>query len=364
MGGERLLLVGAGHGHLPLIRAASRLRAAGYEVTLVAPRWFHYSGTASAVAAGDLAPQQGRIDVTVLARRHGVTHLPALVTDLDMSARTARTDAGHNLAWDVLSLNIGSVVDPRSVRVGEGVVRVKPLPNLSVLSQHLHQAVDGALSVTIVGGGNSGVEIAAHTADRLAASGARARVVLVQAGPRLAPDLPARAGLRLLRYLTDRGVEVRLGVSVRELHAGHALLGDGSTLSHHVAVLATGLAAPALVERAGLGDRRGIPVRATLTHPDFDHVYAVGDCAYFLPRPLPRIGVHGVRQAPVLLEALLARTARSDPPVYTPQAHALAILDLGGGRGLAARGRWWWEGRSALRLKRWIDRRWLAQYQR
>lgn len=364
MGAERLLLVGAGHGHLPLIRAASRLRAAGYEVTLVAPRWFHYSGTASAVAAGDLAPEQGRIDVTALARRHGVTHLAALVTDLDVSARTARTDTGLDLTWDVLSLNVGSVVDPRSVRVGEGVVRVKPLPALGVLTQHLRQAVDGVLAVTVVGGGNSGVEIAAHTADRIAASRARARVVLIQGGPRLTPDLPRGASSRLLRHLRERGVEVRLGVEVHELHADHALLGDGSTLTHDVAVLATGLAAPALVERVGLGDRQGIPVRATLTHPDHDHVYAVGDCSYFLPRPLPRIGVHGVRQAPVLLEALLARTARSDPPVYTPQAHALAILDLGGGRGLAARGRWWWEGRSALQLKRWIDRRWLAQYQR
>lgn len=363
MAGERLLLVGAGHGHLPLIRAASRLRAAGYEITLVAPRWFHYSGTASAVAAGDLAAEQGRIDVAALAWRHGVDHLPALVVDLTVPARTALTDAGHELDWDVISLNIGSVVNPGSIRVGEGVVRVKPLQGLTVLNERVCGSLDEGLAVTVVGGGSSGVEIAAHTAARLATSGTPGRVVLVDAGSRLAPNLPRRAGLRLLRHLSGRGVEVRLGTAVQELHAGYALLGDGSKLAHHVAVLATGLAAPALVERAGLGDRRGIPVRATLTHPDHDHVYAVGDCAHFLPQPLPRVGVHGVRQAPVLLEALLARRQGADPPVYSPQAHALAILDLGDGRGLAARGRWWWEGRSALRLKRWIDRRWLAQYQ-
>ncbi len=363
MRGERLLLIGAGHGHLHLIRNAARLRAAGYELTLVAPRWFSYSGTAAAVATGDLAAEQGRIDITALARRHGVAHRPALVTELAIEARTASTDLGEELAWDVVSLNVGSVVNPGSIRVGAAVVSVKPLAELTTLAHRLRPSANGTLGVTIVGGGNSGVEIAAHTAARLAAAGVRSRVVLVEAGPRLVPDLPRAAGLRLVRHLTERGVEVRLGVGVAVLDGDHAVLVDGSVLTHDVAVLATGLAAPALVEGTGLGDRRGIPVRATLTHRDHDHVYAVGDCAHFLPRPLPRIGVHGVRQGPVLLDALLARADGGDPPVYTPQAQALAILDLGDGRGLAARGRWWWEGRSALRLKRWIDRRWLSRYQ-
>jgi NADH dehydrogenase FAD-containing subunit len=112
----------------------------------------------------------------------------------------------------------------------------------------------------------------------------------------------------------------------------------------------------------GLGDARGVPVTATLQHPDHADVHAVGDCARFLPQPLPRIGVHGVRQGPVLLASLLARARGAELPSYEPQREALAVLDLGDGVGLAVRGRWWWQGRAALLLKRWIDRRWLRQY--
>jgi NADH dehydrogenase FAD-containing subunit len=58
-----LLLVGAGHAHLYVVKRAGELAAAGYRVQLVAPRYFDYSGVASATAAGVLPSDAGRIDV-------------------------------------------------------------------------------------------------------------------------------------------------------------------------------------------------------------------------------------------------------------------------------------------------------------
>jgi len=145
--------------------------------------------------------------------------------------------------------------------------------------------------------------------------------------------------------------------------AQRQLVGDDTEMSHDVALLAIGLTAPPLLAELGLGDGRGVPVRATLQHADRDEIYAVGDCARFLPAPLPRIGVHGVRQGPVLHRSLLARVRGEPLPVYKPPRRALSILDLGDGIGLAVRGRWWWYGAGPLRLKRYIDRRWLKAYQ-
>ncbi len=137
----------------------------------------------------------------------------------------------------------------------------------------------------------------------------------------------------------------------------------GAAMSHDLAVLAVGLTAPPLLAELGLGDGRGVPVRATLRHVDRDEIYAVGDCARFLPVSLPRIGVHGVRQGPVLLQSLLARLRGEPLPVYEPRRRALSILDLGDTVGLAVWGRWWWYGAGSLRLKRYLDRRWLGIYQ-
>jgi hypothetical protein len=80
------------------------------------------------------------------------------------------------------------------------------------------------------------------------------------------------------------------------------------------------------------------------------------------PQPLAKLGVHAVRQGPVLEHSLLACRAGRTLPIYAPRRHAFQILDLGGGTALATRGRWWAEGPLLRRLKLAIDRRWLARY--
>lgn len=357
---RRLLLVGAGHAHLHLVRHAHRLARAGYLTTLVAPRWFDYSGAASGIAAGGRDTREGRIDVAALTRHAPVEHRQGLVTAVDLTTRTATTDDGSRLGWDVVSLNIGSVADvPLSTASDVAVVRGKPLSDLARLRMRLeHPPAGRGHHVTVVGAGASGIELAAH----LAARADTDRVHLLENGPRIGAFLPQRAARRLVGLLEGRGVRIVTEADLVRVDADAVLLRDGTRLSHDTVVVATGLAPPPLATRSPLGGRHGIPVRATLQHRDHDDVYAAGDCADFLPATLPRIGVHGVRQGPVLLAALVARTSGAPAPVYRPQQRALSILDLGGGTALAVRGRWWWLGPASLALKQRIDGRWLATY--
>lgn len=354
-----LLLVGAGHAHLHVIAHARDLVAVGYRVRVLAPRYFHYSGIASATAAGSLPRDAGRIDVRALAAAHGVELIEDTLIALDPTRRIATTERGALLDYDVISLNIGSVADSGTMTVSDEVLRVKPLGDLATLSGRLADLADAR--VTIVGAGSTGLELAAHLAVRPGV----ALVRVLEAGQQIGADLPPRARRRLVRLLDARGVQVDTDTAVSTVTETYVRLRDTDhrTLHHDVVVLATGLIAPPLLAEMGVGDDRGVPVGATLQHVDHPDVYAVGDCAHFTPQPLARIGVHGVRQGPVLLASLLARVHGKELPTYSPPRRSLAVLDLGAGVGLAVRGRRWWYGSGALRLKRWIDRRWLRQYQ-
>ncbi|WP_170285978.1 NAD(P)/FAD-dependent oxidoreductase [Nocardioides rubriscoriae] len=355
-----LLLVGAGHAHLYVVKRARELAAAGYRVQLLSPPFFHYSAVASATAAGVLPQEAGRIDVRALARASGVELYEATLVRLDLDARIAVTSDGAALSYDVLSLNIGSVVAAvPGMRVDPTAVTVKPLSGLAELDERLRDPARLGADVTIVGGGATGLELAAHLAVRRDVG----RVRVVESGRDVGAGLPPGARRRLNRLLAQRGVEVRTRCAVTDVRERRVVCADGTEISHDVALMATGLSAPPLITELGLGDEHGVPVRDTLQHIDLDEIYAVGDCAHFTSQALPRIGVHGVRQGPVLLRSLLDRRRGRPLPVYEPRRHALSVLDLGEGVGLAVRGRWWWCGASALRLKRRIDRRWLAQYQ-
>lgn len=353
----RLLLVGAGHAHLHLLLHARSLLSTGYDVTLLSPASFHYSGTASATATGHLPVEAGRIDVAALARVRQVRHHEGFLTGIDLGERRAVSDNGTTLGYDVVSFNIGSVV-AEPMPVDPSVLRVKPLSSLAELAHRLTPHAAHGAQVNVIGSGASGMELAAQLSLRPDV----ARVRLIDAGSRFAPGLPRSAARRLRALLARRGVEILTGYDVRQVGAHLVLGADGSTLPHDVAVLASGLRAASLVSELGLGDPRGIPVTATLQHPDHRDVYAAGDCAHFLPDPLPRVGVHGVRQGPVLHHSLLARASGRTLPTYSPPRRALSILDLGDDTGLAVRGRAWMLGHTALRLKRSIDHRWLRQY--
>ena len=317
---HELLLVGAGHTHLYVVTRAAELVAAGYHVRLLAPRSFHYSGVASATAAGELPVEEGRIDVADLAARSGVLFHEGRLAALDRDRRVAVTEAGEELPYDVLSLNLGSVAAPRGMSVDPAVVRVKPLDSLAGLASRL-EGVDDA-TVTVVGGGATGLELAAHLSVRRGV----AHVRLLEAGPCVGADLPVGARRRLLRLLGRRGVEVLTGWSVAHLDGRVARRTDGAEVAHDVAVLATGLAAPHLVAELGLGDEAGAAVGATLQHVD-----ARGDLRRRRLRALPAPPAAADRRARRPAGAGAAR----EPPRPARRRPAAVVRTAAAGAGRA-----------------------------
>jgi NADH dehydrogenase FAD-containing subunit len=353
----RLLLVGAGHTHLHLIDRAEILRRAGLGVTLIAPREFHYSGLATAVATGAMPAYAATIDVAALAARRGVHHLESRAVGCDPERRVVTLEGGGDVGYDVVSFNVGSVVATGALQIGPGVSAVKPFDRLFAFSTWLARTTpDRSYGISIVGGGPTGLELAGQLSARFRG---RATVTIFdrqQAGM----GLPQGARRRVIRILERRGVQLRPEAMVQTVERDHLIV-DGARHEHDTVVIATGLTPTSFPCDSRLGDARGIPVRATLQHVDHDDIYAAGDTAHFTPQPLPKLGVHGVRQGPVLERSLLARQAGRTLPVYEPRRHALQILDLGG-TALATRGRWWAEGPLLRQLKLAIDGRWLARY--
>jgi selenide,water dikinase len=188
------------------------------------------------------------------------------------------------------------------------------------------------------------------------------------------PDAPVGARRWITRHLARRGIELLAGRDFKRLVPAGVMLEKTISATKQSAhqervdadhvVIAGGLSAPDVISRLGLPviEGRGLAVSDTLQSTAADWVFAAGDCAAMVNHRLPRLGVYGVRQAPVLL-ANLAAWHRGQPlSHYRPQPHALAILNLGGGMGLALRGRAWFAGRLAFVAKQWLDQRFLGGY--
>jgi len=353
-----MVLVGAGHAHLHLVRKADRLRTAGLAVTLIAPRLFHYSGLASSVLSGALEVEAGEIDVAALAQEFGVRHRPEPVSGIDRSERFLTLAGGAPEPFDLLSLNIGSVAsDPDGLAAHARVWPVKPLANLFALRARIEVELSAggpALRMVVAGGGQSALEIAASLCGLFERAGLLPHVTVIARNFGVA--LPAAARARLMASLTARGVGFQAGIVVgREADVCH--LADGTIWPCDHLVLATGLAAPPLIRHLALpvDDDGRLRMTATLQSVGDPTIFGAGDCAVIDGHVRPAAGVFGVRAAPPLLHNLEAFAQSRPLRPYQPQRRWLSIMDLGDGRGLATRGRLWFLGRPALWLKRRLD---------
>lgn len=354
----RVLLIGAGHTHLGVVRQAARLRAEGVELCLISPPLFRYSGLATGVLSGAFEPAAGEIDVARLAADFGVAFHASEVTALDRDGRSVTLRDGATLTYDALSLNIGSrTADPLGLAAQADVWTVKPLSRLLGLRARLEADIARSgpcPTVVVAGAGQAGLEVAAALAGLCERLQVIPRITLV--GPAPGAREPSAALTALRRSLERRGVEV-LHDSVAGRRPGVCLLASGGDRACDVLVLATGLIAPELVGRPGLAtDPDGrLLTRDTLQTTGDDRVFATGDCAVLAAAPRPCVGVFGVRATPVLAHNLAAMARGRQLTRFRPQASWLSIMDLGDGTGLAQRGRWWWLGRASLDLKRRLD---------
>jgi NADH dehydrogenase FAD-containing subunit len=362
-----VILVGAGHVHLYVAAHAKALVERGARVVLIDPGEFWYSGLATGMLGGMYEPDEDQVNPRALIETHGGQFIQDRVESVDTATRRLRLVSEDDLAYDYLSLNVGSRVnvDLLPGAANDATVwPVKPISNLWMLRQHLEARSGETLRVAVIGGGPTGSEVAAN----LMALAKRRRldlpVTLVTRGERLIAQAPAGAAIALNRKLSARGLVIRTRTRIVRREEQTLIAEDGSRIDADLVVLATGLETNPLVHATGLPThpQLGLRINARLHSIADERVFAGGDCAAMEGFELPRLGVFGVRQAVTTHANLLASLEGKPLSEYHPQRRYLAILNLGDGTALSTWGPLWWNGPSSMWLKDFIDRRFLDRY--
>jgi NADH dehydrogenase FAD-containing subunit len=356
------VLLGAGHAHLHIIQNARRFTERGHRLVVLAPPSFYYSGLATGVLGGAYEPDLDRVDIAALAARSGAEFVEERAARLDREARELRLEDGASIAYDALSINLGS--EPPAIPGDDDprAYSVKPIPRLFDLRYDLEADFDAgrAPRVVIAGGGATAAEIAVNISGLATRCGGRADITLATAETPLA-QLPQGAAIALLGVFAARGIAVRTDFRVASLADGMAIAETGEALSFDRFVNATGLHPRSLPEGADLplAEDGAMLVDGHLRSPADPRIHGGGDGVAVEGHALPRIGVYAIRQAPVLLANLLASLDGTPARAFRPQRQYLWIINLGDGTALAMRGGLWWRGRLAFGLKDRIDLRFL-----
>ncbi len=363
-----LVLVGGGHTHALLLHRWGMAPLPGVRLTLISPEvTAPYTGMLPGLVAGHYRPEDLQIDLVRLAWSAGARLVLGRAEAIDRAARRVAVPGRADVAYDLLSLDIGITGDmPDLPGFAAHGVPAKPLGAFALAwEQFVARCVAGdcPAEIAVLGGGVAGVELAMAMAARLRGLQRSARIVVIEAGPAALRGVGQRAAARLLAAMAGAGIALHLSARAVRLEPEAVVLADGRRLAARFVVAAAGARAQGWLADTGLALEAGfVRVGPTLQSETDSAVFAVGDCAHMGHAPRPKAGVFAVRQAPVLFHNLRAGLGGGRLRHYWPQRAYLKLVSTGGQAavadkfGLQAGGGWLWQ------MKDRIDRRFMAQF--
>ena len=291
-------------------------------------------------ASGTLEPRHVVVPLRVMCPHSELLLGRATEFDLERGRVQVETFEGLvNVRYRDLVVALGSISRALPIPgLADHALAFKNLADAIQLRNHVLQRLDAAdaaandthrereLTFVFVGAGYAGVEALAELSDLVrdalryypSLRHAPQRWVLVDAAPKILPEIPTRLGEYAARQLTKRGVEIRVNTTLESVDADAAQLSNGERFLTHTVVWTAGVKANPALARYGLPlDERGrVKVDELLRVEGHEHVWALGDCA-----AVPNLATPGEVDPPTSQHALrqarrVARNIADEPRPY------------------------------------------------
>jgi len=309
-----VLVVGGGFAGLSALQALARTNA---HVTLVDKNVYStfqpllYQVATAGLNAGDVAYPLW--SVTRKTRAH---FRKGELAALDLDKRTATLADGAELSYDYLIIATGVSANFYGVTGAQEnslslYTRRDAIALRNTLLEALEQRASGEagpeLDITMVGGGATGVEMAGTVAElrNIALPAAfpeidrsMVRVRLIEMAPELLAPYKERERAYAHQQLVDRGVDVFVNTTIKEIGPDTVTLADGSTHRSDVTVWTAGIQAPDASWNGALARGRAgrIDVGPDLRVTGQDRVFAVGDVSVSTDKPVPQLAQPAIQQ--------------------------------------------------------------------
>jgi selenide, water dikinase len=359
-----LVLVGGGHAHALVLRMWGMDPVPGVRLTLVSPDPVTaYTGMLPGMVAGHYGRDEVMIDLVRLARFAGARLILSQGTGIDRAARRVAVAGRGEIAYDVLSLDVGVTTGlPDLPGFAAHGVAAKPMTAFADRWEAFVAEGRPNPRLAVIGAGLGGVELALAASHRLRVAGAVPGVTVIDRATAPLGGIGAGARAALLAHCERMGVRLVCGAEPAAVSAEAVTLADGQRIAADLVLAVAGGQPGPWLARTGLALQRGfIPVSATLQTED-PAIFACGDIAEMTASPRPKAGVFAVRQAPVLRHNLRAALTGGPMRHYRPQTDYLKLVSTGGKGavadkwGLRLDGAWLW------RWKDRIDRAFMAKF--
>jgi NADH:ubiquinone reductase (H+-translocating) len=310
----RVVILGAGFGGL----TAARKMAGFADVTVVDRHNFQtflpllYQVSTAGLAADHVAhPIRGAL------RKTGIQFRMGTPIAIDHKNKSVKLDSSEVLDFDYLVVALGSATADFGIPgVSEHALGMKSVHEALIIRAEVLRRFedlcrfedDTMFSISVVGGGPTGVEMAGAFAELVrgplkhdqANAAAHIKINLIEAGPRILPMFSEKLSAHGKKDLEKLGVTVHLNTAVKEIGPRKIEMKDGSSLPSEVTIWAAGVKGEPTAAKLNLPlVNTRIDVDNTLQVKNYPHIFAIGDIAGFIGedgRMLPMVAPVAMQQ--------------------------------------------------------------------
>ena len=377
---KQLVLVGGGHSHLAVLKHFGMNPVPGLSLTMISRDIeTPYSGSLPGHISGIYERDEIHIDLRPLAQFAGVRLIQSEITRIDFEQKIIHCEGRPTIEFDLISLNIGS--KPNAIKIpgaAEFAIGIKPIDQFLVDWQKIYADMLDVIGskkesyrFLIVGGGPASVELAFAVQQRIhnelsikSYKNSPLEIGIVTLDKEVLNFHNSKVRHFVKAELATRGIKVFHEHKVIKFGDGKIHCNNERTIDAESMVYATGASIASWPQECGLaiGDDGFIEVNNFLQSTSHEFVFAAGDAATIKGEPRPKSGVYAVRQGkPLAANLRRFATAKKLKP-YTPQKHALALINLGNKKAIASRNNLFFQGGSVWSLKHSIDTGFIRKY--
>ncbi len=391
---SKIVIVGGGFGGVRAALDLEKKLGDRAEITLIDRNGYHLFAPALYEVASAFGIAKDRFSVSLrktvsvpyqdIFEGKKISFVQAEVSKISLNEKILATKSDASYSFDYLVLALGSqTADFNISGVKEYAFQFKTIEDAILLNHHLTMLFEKAsrgnqelpIRLVIGGGGFTGVELAAeiactvkHLTQRYQIKNGHSIITLVEAGPKILPQISDAERNTIIQRLTHLGVAIKTNAAIEEAASDSLKLKNGHSLPYHMLAWTAGVRPNDFLKTISdldLTANSKVVVDEHLNTTRYPHVFAVGDIVEFIDhatqRPEPALGYvavqHGQLVAANIVRSIANKELKSHKPFYSlwiaPVGGKYAVAHLWGG--ISIKGFMGWVIRELVDLKYFVS---------
>jgi len=308
----KIVVLGAGYaGMMTTKKLTQKLLPEEAEIVLINKHNYHYQTTwLHEVAAGTINHNQARIMISDVINPNRVRLIYDSVVEVKKEENRVVLE-NSEIAYDYLIISLGFETNTFGIKgMDENAFFIQDIDSCQLIREHIEyqfaqyknnpEKDDDSLTILVGGGGFTGIEFVGELAEKVPQlckkydiDRSKARIINVEAAPRILPMFDEELVSYAKKSLEARGVEFRVGTKIVECKEDGFIVGDdGEEIKAGTVVWTGGVTGNSVLGKSGFELNRGkVTVNGDLRAPGEENIFILGDCAWVMNekegRPFP-----------------------------------------------------------------------------